>query len=144
MAQMTVVDMFLQTSGYQITQSQANDYVTLDYITATYVPTSLVLFNEVTTASHTVLWTGSNASSSGNILDDRIIAEMASWFADLEFNNFEVNPETGERFNRHMHTFTELLKLRYGVRMHNGTLYLPKDAKTMKAASQGVASANKD
>jgi len=139
----TVVEMFYNMSGFLGYPTDSSLYVATASVEETYVPLGLKLFNEVTLQAKTIVYTGSDASTSGDILDDRIITTAAAYFADMDFDNFQYDPETGELTNRHYDNFLDLLKMRYGIYTKNGTIITPKLMKTKKASKGYVTIENK-
>jgi len=130
--------MFYNVGGYENTETGAGDYIATASITGTYVPLALELFNEIVEPESDLSIDFGLTSTSGNIFSDRILTEMAAYFADQEFDKMAIDPETGQRTNRHYTNFVELLKMRYGIRFHNGIFYSPREA-SAKRASIGYA-----
>lgn len=121
---LSLVDMVYSSSGYERADTTSEYFVPTSSITGTYVPQGEQILEGLASISIDIIWTGTEGSTSGNLLDDRIIAEFACYVADNDFQNIHVNPETGEPENRHWATAMQLAKAKYGI-LVGGEIMLP-------------------
>jgi hypothetical protein len=144
----TVVDMFYKLGGYT-TDSSSPAHISAADITGTYVPLAVSYFNSLCENARTVSinWTGSvSASSSGNLLDDRIVAELSLYFADSAYDTLHVDPDDAERENRHLTIATALILNTYGIydRKYGKLLFPNTQDDNSALASMGVANLTDD
>lgn len=132
---LTIVDWFYSTSGYT-TDSSSTDFVPVDTVTGTYAPRGEDLIESICSISITIPWTGTNGSTSGNLVDDWIVSEFAAFSADLDFNKMYIDPESGEMENRHWDTAMKLCRAKYGL-LIDGELVLPGQLDAQKAYPHG-------
>ena len=115
----TIVEMFYDTTGYS-----SSDISTAS-VTGTYIPFGEETLENLAQVTISIAWTGSGASSSGNIYDDKIIAEFAGYFADNKRDTVRINPETDEPENRHWEEAMKLLLAKYGILGATGEVVPP-------------------
>lgn len=143
----TVVDMFYKLGGYQ-TDSSSPAHISAADITGTYVPLAVSYFNTLCVGAHTISidWTGSSGSSSGNLLDDRIVAELSLYFADSAYDTLHVDPDDAERENRHLTLANTLILNTYGIydRKYGKLLFPNTQDDNSALASMGVANLTDD
>ena|SRR3990167_148549 len=121
---LTAVDLFYSGSGASSASGNPK-FVALDSVTSTFVPLGVQALNNLAQVTKSVAWTGSGASSSGDVYDDKIIAEFACYFADTHYDTVNIDPETGKPMNRHWETALQLLNAKYGVVGTNGQIVPP-------------------
>jgi hypothetical protein len=111
-----IPSMFYSNGGYSSDSSlvESSNYISPDDCTSTYIPQALIMFNAMCDLQRTVDYTGSNVTSS-NTMDDLIITELSLAFADSTFDKVHVDPETGERENRHWDLAMKYMLGRYGI-----------------------------
>lgn len=114
----TIVDMFYAGGGYTQDDSADPAYVDVAVVKDTYIQQAVSYFNALcqTVKTVSVVYTGSGASSSGDVLDDRILSELSLFFADGDYDNYHIDPDTGEFENRHWKTANDLFLNRYGIK----------------------------
>lgn len=127
---LTIVELFYQNGAYVSESGYASqsNYISLDHVTGTYVSQSLQMFNSLcdkTSSVSTASW------STGNIVDDLIIAELALSIADSEYDKLHVDPETGAIENKHEFVARKYMTNMYGV-MVDGEMVLPREAGSNK------------
>lgn len=119
----SIVDMFYALGGYSTNSYETEGYVSSDLITGTYIPLAVKYFNGVCEGVKTV--SIGTSSSSGDIFDDRILAELSLWFADSSYDTIHVDPDTYQTENRH-YTIAESLILKvYGQKDAKGDVVYP-------------------
>jgi hypothetical protein len=85
---------------------------------------------------------GTASWTTGDILNDRIVAELALYFADSSYDVLHIDPDTYQVENRHYKIAETLIMTRYGVRdRKTGDVMLPAYADDSQAnASFSIAS----
>ena len=134
MTQLSIVDLFYSASGAR-TDSSNPRFVPVADVTSTYVPFGTDRLNDLALVTRSVPWTGSGASSSGNVTDDKIIAEFAAYLFDSHLDVVHVDPDTGQPLNKHWDQALTLINSKYGV-MVNNRVVAPLHARSMKATSK--------
>lgn len=130
---LTVVDQFYSSSDAE-TSSGSRRLAPVADVTGTYVQFGLSELNNLALVTRTIPWTGSDASSSGDVVDDKIIVEFGCYFFDTHLSTVMFDPETGAPMNRHWQTAMQILLSKYGVMGENGELVAPKYALEEKAS----------
>ncbi len=128
----SIVDMFYKTSGYtsESAFSGSDDYIPLLDVTGSYIPIAELFFEKLSATLVTI-----SGDSSGNILDDKIIAELAALGADFQLQNALIDPETGEPENRHWDIAQLYILQSYGIMLDNGQIVMPGHATVRKGMS---------
>ena len=113
-----IPSMFYSNGGYSYdtTFESSSNYISRDDCTSTYIPQAVIIFNALCNLSRTVDYTSTYVTSS-DTMDDLIITELSLAFADSTFDKVHVDPETGERENRHWDLAMKYMLARYGVGM---------------------------
>lgn len=127
---LSIVELFYQNGAYESDSGYASqsNYISLEHVTGTYISQSLQMFNSMCEQTATV----STASwSTGDTVDDLIIAELALSIADSEYNKLHVDPETGAVENKHEFVARNYMINMYGV-MVDGKMVLPREAGSNK------------
>lgn len=122
----TITTMFYDHGGYvsDSGMEEQDNYISLDDVTSTYVPQAVLRLNSLCNATVSVDYT---SLSSGNIMDDVIIAELALSIADSEYDKLHVDPETFEVENKHWQTAYRYMLDMYGL-VVDGKSKLPREA----------------
>jgi len=111
-----IVEIFYRNGGYEsdsIYVSQS-DYISFLDVTSTYIPQANLRLNALCDITASVDYT-SGSVSSGNLMDDLIIAELALSIADSEYDKVHVDPDTGEIENKHWLAAYRYMLDMYGV-----------------------------
>jgi hypothetical protein len=125
--------MFYEHGGYESdsASSDKTNYIDYDDVTSTYVPQALLRLNAICGLSRTVSFdTGS--VSSGNSMDDVILAELALSIADSEYDKLHIDPDTGAMENKHYTVAKQYMLDMYGV-SNKGEIVLPNQIEGNKA-----------
>lgn len=139
----TIVEMFYSLGGYDSSDVEAPNYISLADVNDTYVPIAVKYFNNLCVGAHTV--SVSTASTTGDLFDDRIVAEVSCYLADADYDNLHADADgVWERENRHKKTADDLILMGYGVRdRRSEKVVFPVYADDSRAASyMGVATSS--
>jgi len=120
--------MFYDHGGYESnsTYSEQDNYISYDDLTSTYIPQALMRMNSLCSTSVTVSYSAGTVSS-GGVMDDVILAELALSIADSEYDKLHIDPESYQIENKHWMTAHKYMLDMYGISM-KGELLLPKEA----------------
>ena len=121
----SITSTFYALGGYNSSSSGFPDYVSVDTVTATYVPYGVNYFNKLCEGTHTasVSYTGTTSSgSTGDPYDDRIVVEMALSYAD---SIYTANSLKGVSSAMHKAIAEEMILKMYGVNDRYGRLVFP-------------------
>ena len=132
---LNVFDLLTATAGAH-TESGNPRYISVADATGTFVPFGVNTLNNLAVVTRSVPWTGSSASTSGEPVDDKIIAEFGAYYWDTHFDTFQVDPETGQPENRHWTTAMQILLSKYGVLGPRGEMIAPKYGLEEQASSK--------
>jgi hypothetical protein len=140
MAAQSIVQMFYQLGGYS-SESDMKPYIATSTVQDTYIPLGEGQFNSMCQTVKTAS-VGTSSWSTGDLLDDRIVAELALYFADSSYDTLHIDPDTYQTENRHYKIAEELILVRYGVRdKKTGDIILPGYANDIRAyAGIGISS----
>jgi hypothetical protein len=116
-----ITDMFYSHGGYLSDSAGQPDYISVDDVTATYIPQAVLRLNSVCDVTRSVDYT---SMTSGNLMDDVILAELALSIADSEYDKLHVDPQTMAVENKHLTTARQYMLEMYGT-MINGERVLP-------------------
>jgi len=125
--------MFYEHGGYvsDSANSDQPNYIAYDDVTSTYVPQALLRLNSICGLSRTISYE-TNSISSGNLMDDVTIAELALSIADSEYDKLHIDPETGAIENKHYTVAEKYMLNMYGV-SYKGDVVLPNQVEANKA-----------
>lgn len=134
-----IVDMFYKTSGYTSDSAYADsdNYVPVSDVTGSYIPIAEIFFEKVIDKAITI-----SSNTTGDIFDDKIIAELAALTADFQMQNLMINPDTGEPENRHWQIANLYMLQGYGIMTKDGTTILPGHSETKQAMKDMVRVVN--
>jgi hypothetical protein len=125
--------MFYEHGGYESSsaKSEQTNYIELDDVTSTYIPQAVLRLNAICNISRSVAYdTGS--ISSGNPMDDVILAELALSIADSEYDKLHIDPDTGAMENKHYTVAKQYMLDMYGT-SYKGEIVLPNQVESNKA-----------
>lgn len=108
---------YISDSSYE----DSGDYISIDDATSTYIPQAVLRLNAICSITATVDYT---SLTSGNLMDDLIIAELALSMADSEYDKLHVDPQTMAVENKHYSTARQYMIDMYGIAV-NGEIVLP-------------------
>ena len=138
-----ILQMFYSLGGYKSVSDQNVElaYVTPAQATGTFIPLGESQMNSMCSGAATVS-VDTSSSSTGDVLNDRIVAELALYFCDSSYDVLHIDPDTYQVENRHYKIAESLIMTRYGVRdRKTGDLMLPTYADDSQAlASFSIAS----
>lgn len=121
MAVPSLLVQFYRSSGFDSVAGKPN-YVSEDEARFA-IEGGLSLFNRLCNQEHTLLDNGS--LTTGDILVDRIVVELACYLKELEYDRRHYDPDGEVVDNSHYITALELMKQLYGTRNRNGEIVLP-------------------
>lgn len=123
--------MFYEHGGYKSdsSYSEQDDYISTEDVTSTYVPQAVLRLNAICNKTASVDYA---SMTSGNLMDDVIIAELALSIADSEFDKLHIDPDTGAVENKHYIVARQYMLDMYGVNV-NGNMVLPGEGESTKA-----------
>lgn len=135
----TIVDMFYILGGYT-TESDKQPHISMTDVTATYVPLGEGRFNAMCQGAKTAS-VSTSSWSTGDIYDDRIIAELSLYYADSSYDVLHIDPDTYQVENRHYAIAEKMVLDRYGLYDRKyGRVILPAYADDMHPYSNiGIA-----
>lgn len=119
-----ILDMFYEHGGYTSAsgyESQSN-YISAEDVTGTYVPQATSRMNSLCLTAVSV----NTSSSTGDPMDDVILAELALSIADSEYDKLHVDPETFQVENKHWLSAKQYMLDMYGIPI-DGKLKLPRE-----------------
>ncbi|MEI6795411.1 MAG: hypothetical protein WCK39_00955 [Methanomassiliicoccales archaeon] len=118
------ISLFYQMGGYESSSDYEGrpTYIALESATGLYLPYGVSLFNRLCTGSIQVALTN---GSTGDLINDRIVAELGLSFADAEYDKLHVDPDTGRQVNRHKESAYDLMLSLYGKKDKFGRLTFP-------------------
>jgi hypothetical protein len=119
-----ILDMFFEHGGYtsQSGYESQSDYISEDSVTSTYVPQAISRMNSLCLISVSV----DTLSTTGDPMDDVIIAELALSIADSEYDKVHVDPETYQVENKHWLVAKRYMLDMYGIPI-DGELKFPRE-----------------
>ena len=127
----TIVEMFYSHGGYESDSAYADqdNYISLDHCTGTYMPQAVLRLNSLCETTVSVNYT---SLSTGDLMNDVIVAELALSIADSEYDKLHVDPLTFQVENKHWLAAKTYMLDMYGV-SRKGDLYLPREVNGTKA-----------
>lgn len=131
-----IVELFYTNGGYESSSEQegAPAYISIENVTGTYIPQGVLRLNAL--CDLTVSFDTSSLST-GNVMDDLIVAELALSIADSQYDRLHVDPETGETENKHWDLAYRYMLDMYGVSV-DGRMVLPRAGATFQASILGI------
>lgn len=120
--------MFYENGGYISDSAYVGQdhYISYDYMTSTFVPQGVLRLNSVCITTASVSYT-SGSITSGGLMDDLIIAELALSAADSQYDTVHINPVTGKTENKHYMVARQYMLDMYGV-SDGRKVVLPREA----------------
>jgi hypothetical protein len=133
-----IATMFYENGGYVSDSSYAgqDNYISYDYVTATFIPQGVLRLNSACDTTASVDYT-SGSISSGALMDDLIIAELALSAADSQYNTVHINPVTGKTENIHYEVARRYMLDMYGV-SDGKRFVLPREALMGETGKPGM------
>lgn len=130
MAAKNISDMFYDISGFDKTDGDAVDYVSTTDLADTYIPLSIKRIAALVGSTWSV-----TDYTTGDILQDRIIAYYAVCFAKQTKGMKPYYPQNGSPYYEDCETANELLLQTYGTLDKYGTLRYPTQTEDVTAAT---------
>lgn len=109
----TIQDMFYKLGGYT-TESDKEPYISITDATGTYIPLGAARFNAMCQNAKTAS-VNTSSSTTGDVFDDRVIAELALYYADSSYDVLHIDPDTYQVENRHYTIAEKMVLDKYGV-----------------------------
>lgn len=124
--------MFYEHGGYtsDSAYSGQDNYISVNDVTGTYILQAVSRMNSLCLTSVSV----DTSSTTGDPMDDVIIAELALSIADSEYDQLHVDPETYAVENKHWTVAERYMLDMYGVPF-GGELKLPKEIQGIRETS---------
>jgi len=118
-----IAEIFYEHGGYSSDSAfyGQDNYISLDESTGTYIPQGVLRLNALCNITASVDYT---SLSSGNLMDDLIISELALSIADSSYDTVHIDPETGQLENKHWEIAYRYMLDMYGVNQ-DGEMVLP-------------------
>lgn len=109
---MNIAETFYQNGGYTSDSSFSaqDNYIPLSDVSGSYIPQAVMRMNRLCETTVTI-----SSLSSGNVMHDTIIAELALSIADSEYDKVHIDPETGEAENKHYMVARQYMLDMFGV-----------------------------
>ena len=123
-----IASMFYAHGGYtsESAYSDQTNYISYEDLTATYIPQSVQRLDSLCMVTTSVSYVVGTVST-GDLMDDVILAELALSIADSIYDKLHVDPETGRTENKHRDVAMKYMLDMYGVASNKYKLLLPKE-----------------
>jgi hypothetical protein len=141
-----IVQLFYDSTAFSTVSATDPDYFSTQSVREVYGPFGLTFLNNALNTTLSVSWTASSPTT-GDPVKDAIVAEFAGFLGDQKKDAWHIDPETGQRVNRHWETGLNLLRQNYGVLIGDrpGDIVQPGVVDSRRgAASIAVANASTD
>lgn len=139
-----IAETFYENGGYTSDSSFASqdNYISVNDTTGSYIPQAVLRMNRMCATSVSV---DTGSISSGNMMYDTIVAELALSIADSEYDKLHVDPETGAVENKHYMVARQYMLDMFGVPQRDSfgriAFVLPSEAIYGSALSDRAANA---